>query len=69
MSESELRRELSSISAPLRARLEASGFDAERLVSLAAPLFARASRRGDGRPRRSKPGPRDGRAARTARHP
>jgi UTP--glucose-1-phosphate uridylyltransferase len=43
MSESELRRELSSISAPLRARLEASGFDAERLVTLAAPLFARAS--------------------------
>jgi UTP--glucose-1-phosphate uridylyltransferase len=42
MSESELRRELSNLAAPLRARLDAAGFDAERLVALAAPLFARA---------------------------
>jgi UTP--glucose-1-phosphate uridylyltransferase len=42
MSESELRAELASLPAPLRARLEAAGFDAERLVALAAPLFARA---------------------------
>jgi UTP--glucose-1-phosphate uridylyltransferase len=43
MSESELRKELSTISAALRARLDAAGFDAERLVALAAPLFARAA--------------------------
>ena len=42
MSESDLRRELSTLAAPLRARLDAAGFDAERLVALAAPLFARA---------------------------
>jgi UTP--glucose-1-phosphate uridylyltransferase len=42
MSESDLRRELSNISPALRARLDASGFDAERLVTLAAPLHARA---------------------------
>ena len=42
MSESELRREVSSIVAPLRARLAAAGFDIERLVALAGPLLARA---------------------------
>ena len=42
MSESDLRRELSNIDVSLRARLDAAGFDAERLVGLAAPLFARA---------------------------
>ncbi len=48
MSESELRRELSSLAAPLRARLDASGFSPERLVALAAPLFARAAGRDQG---------------------
>ncbi len=43
MSESDLRRELSNIAAPLRARLAAAGFDTERLVALAGPLAARAS--------------------------
>jgi UTP--glucose-1-phosphate uridylyltransferase len=42
MSDTELRRELSTLPAALRARLDASGFDPERLVRLAAPLFARA---------------------------
>jgi UTP--glucose-1-phosphate uridylyltransferase len=42
MSESELRAELAALPAPLRARLDAAGFDAERLVKLAAPLHARA---------------------------
>ena len=42
MSESELRREVSSIAGPLRARLAAAGFDIERLVALAGPLLARA---------------------------
>ncbi|MGA3124169.1 MAG: UTP--glucose-1-phosphate uridylyltransferase [Polyangiaceae bacterium] len=42
MTESELRSELANLSAPLRARLDRSGFDGERLVALAAPLFARA---------------------------
>jgi UTP--glucose-1-phosphate uridylyltransferase len=42
MSESELRSELSQLPAPLRQRLEAAGFDAERLVGLAAVLQARA---------------------------
>jgi len=42
MSESELRRELSAIAPELRARLAAAGFDGERLVTLAGPLFARA---------------------------
>jgi UTP--glucose-1-phosphate uridylyltransferase len=45
MTESSLRDELANLPAPLRARLEAAGFDAEGLVALAAPLFARA--RGD----------------------
>jgi len=45
MTESALRDELSNLPAPLRARLEAAGFDGERLVGLAAHLFARA--RGD----------------------
>jgi UTP--glucose-1-phosphate uridylyltransferase len=42
MTQTELRDELTALPAPLRARLEASGFDAERLVTLAEPLFARA---------------------------
>jgi UTP--glucose-1-phosphate uridylyltransferase len=41
-SESELRRALAGLAAPLRSRLEGAGFDAERLVALAGPLFARA---------------------------
>src|SRR5260370_3644783 len=45
MTESALRDELGNLPAPLRIRLEAAGFDAEGLVELAAPLFARA--RGD----------------------
>ncbi len=45
MTESALRDELGNLPAPLRIRLEAAGFDAEGLVALAAPLFARA--RGD----------------------
>ncbi len=40
--EADLRRELEALSAPLRAKLEGSGFDAERLVRLARPLIARA---------------------------
>lgn len=43
MTQSELRDELNHLPAPLRARLDAAGFDAELLVSLAAPLFARAA--------------------------
>jgi UTP--glucose-1-phosphate uridylyltransferase len=42
MSESELRRELAGIAVELRNRLTAAGFDEERLVALAGPLFARA---------------------------
>jgi UTP--glucose-1-phosphate uridylyltransferase len=42
MSESDLRRELSTLPLALRSRLEGSGFDPDRLVRLAAPLFARA---------------------------
>jgi UTP--glucose-1-phosphate uridylyltransferase len=41
-SEEELRREIAALPADLRARLEARGFDAERLVALARPLFERA---------------------------
>lgn len=44
MSEITLRQELSSLPPDLRARLEASGFDAERLVTLARPLWERAER-------------------------
>jgi UTP--glucose-1-phosphate uridylyltransferase len=42
MNESQLREDLARIPAPLRSRLEESGFDPARLVALAAPLFARA---------------------------
>jgi len=42
MNESILREDLARIPAPLRARLETAGFDPERLIALAAPLFARA---------------------------
>ncbi len=42
MNESALREDLARIPGPLRSRLERSGFDPERLIALAAPLFARA---------------------------
>ena len=42
MTEPQLRADLVNVPAALRARLDAAGFDAERLVSLAAPLWARA---------------------------
>jgi UTP--glucose-1-phosphate uridylyltransferase len=45
MTESTLRQELASLSPALRARLERSGFDPERLVRLARPLFERAAGR------------------------
>ncbi|MGH7270640.1 MAG: UTP--glucose-1-phosphate uridylyltransferase [Polyangiaceae bacterium] len=41
MTGSDLKQELAHLPAPLRVRLDAAGFDAERLVTLAAPLFAR----------------------------
>src|SRR3984957_12455954 len=43
MSESELRKEIATLPATLRGRLEAAGFDIERLVVLARPLWERAS--------------------------
>ena len=46
MNETQLRADLAKVPAALRARLDAAGFDAERLVSLAAPLWERASRAG-----------------------
>ncbi|HXN34084.1 MAG TPA: UTP--glucose-1-phosphate uridylyltransferase [Polyangiaceae bacterium] len=42
MSDSELRAEIAHLPRPLRAKLDAAGFDAERLIALATPLFARA---------------------------
>jgi UTP--glucose-1-phosphate uridylyltransferase len=42
-SESDLRGDLEGLDATLRRRLDAAGFDPERLVALAAPLFARAA--------------------------
>ncbi|MDP9003040.1 MAG: UTP--glucose-1-phosphate uridylyltransferase [Myxococcota bacterium] len=42
MSATELRAELASLPSSLQSRLDAGGFDAERLVALAAPLHARA---------------------------
>ncbi|HLK36387.1 MAG TPA: UTP--glucose-1-phosphate uridylyltransferase [Polyangiaceae bacterium] len=42
MTEADLRTDLANLPAPLRDRLAAAGFDRERLVALAAPLFARA---------------------------
>jgi UTP--glucose-1-phosphate uridylyltransferase len=42
MNESQLRADLAKMPAALRARLDACGFDEARLVSLAAPLWARA---------------------------
>jgi UTP--glucose-1-phosphate uridylyltransferase len=42
MSEADLRAEIATLPAPLRTRLQAAGFDAERLIALAAPLHARA---------------------------
>jgi UTP--glucose-1-phosphate uridylyltransferase len=45
MNETELRTDIAKVSPSLRARLDAAGFDADRLVALAAPLWARA--RGD----------------------
>jgi UTP--glucose-1-phosphate uridylyltransferase len=43
MNESQLRADIASIPPSLRARLDAAGFDVERLVRLAAPLWARAA--------------------------
>jgi UTP--glucose-1-phosphate uridylyltransferase len=45
MNESQLRADLAALPEPLRKKLLAAGFDAERLIALAAPLWARA--RGD----------------------
>jgi UTP--glucose-1-phosphate uridylyltransferase len=42
MNELALREDLARIPGPLRSRLEKSGFDPERLIALAAPLFARS---------------------------
>jgi UTP--glucose-1-phosphate uridylyltransferase len=42
MSDSELREEIARLPPSLRARLDAAGFDGERLVALATPLYARA---------------------------
>src|SRR5882672_3116572 len=42
MSESELRDDLARLPSALNERLLAAGFDAGRLIALAAPLFARA---------------------------
>jgi UTP--glucose-1-phosphate uridylyltransferase len=43
MNETQLRADLATLPADLRARLDAAGFDADRLVSLATPLWARAA--------------------------
>jgi UTP--glucose-1-phosphate uridylyltransferase len=43
MSENALRAEIARLAPSLRARLDAAGFDAERLITLAKPLQARAS--------------------------
>ncbi|HEY8087442.1 MAG TPA: UTP--glucose-1-phosphate uridylyltransferase [Polyangiaceae bacterium] len=43
MNESQLRADIARISPDLRARLDAAGFDPDRLVRLAAPLWARAA--------------------------
>ncbi len=48
MTESTLRQELSTLPADLRAHLTASGFDPERLVTLAKPLQERAAGKGAG---------------------
>ena len=42
MDETQLRADLANLPAPLSARLAAAGFDPERLVTLARPLWARA---------------------------
>ena len=42
MTEADLRTDFAKLPAPLRERLAGAGFDMERLVALAAPLFARA---------------------------
>jgi len=42
MSDNELRDEIAQLPAPLRAKLNSAGFDAERLIALARPLQARA---------------------------
>jgi UTP--glucose-1-phosphate uridylyltransferase len=41
MNETQLRADLATIAPALRARLEAAGFDEDRFVSLAAPLWSR----------------------------
>ncbi|HEY4013481.1 MAG TPA: UTP--glucose-1-phosphate uridylyltransferase [Polyangiaceae bacterium] len=51
MTEADLRDEIAHLPSHLRARLDAAGFDADRLCALAAPLHARA--------RGEAPGPRD----------
>jgi UTP--glucose-1-phosphate uridylyltransferase len=50
MTEPELRAELAALPPSLRTRLAAAGFDEDRLLTLAAPLFARA--RGEAAPDR-----------------
>lgn len=47
--EEELRRELAALPAPFRAELEGRGFEAERLVALARPIFARRADGGEKR--------------------
>jgi UTP--glucose-1-phosphate uridylyltransferase len=42
MNATELRAEIANLPPSLRSRLEAAGFDAERLIALAAPLHSRA---------------------------
>ena len=42
MTEADLRDEIAHLPSQLRARLDAAGFDADRLCALAAPLHARA---------------------------
>jgi UTP--glucose-1-phosphate uridylyltransferase len=64
MNESQLRADLAALPPSLRARLDAAGFDADRLVALAAPLWTRSSSEGDREARNRVRGvveaPRDG---------
>jgi len=52
MDDSQLRADLANLPADLRSRLAAAGFDPERLVTLARPLWARA--RGEATPDRDE---------------
>ena len=54
MSEITLRQELSSLPTELRARLDGSGFDPERLVTLARPLWERAAGRAGDKDERNR---------------